>query len=252
MPFADGNVSGTVRVGETVRRSAGPWTPAVHAFLSHLRDHGFSGAPDALGMDATGREVLSFIPGETAPASLDGFDDDATLDAIARLYRSFHAAAQGFTPPPNAVWRVTVGAPTSGEIVCHNDLAPWNTVFAAGVPVALIDWDFATPAAVSWDIAYALWRWVPLYADDRYGPPSERARRIRLFCDAYGWDDPVSLLPIIAQRQRVLCDTLVTWGETGMPGFAQMLADGHREIIDRDIVYLAQHAPAIESALWDR
>lgn len=32
IPMGGGNVSsGVVRIGDTVRRPAGPWTPAVHA-----------------------------------------------------------------------------------------------------------------------------------------------------------------------------------------------------------------------------
>jgi hypothetical protein len=37
-----------VRAGGTVRRSAGPWTPNVHALLRHLRDRGFDKAPALL------------------------------------------------------------------------------------------------------------------------------------------------------------------------------------------------------------
>jgi hypothetical protein len=35
-----GNAGGAVRVGDTVRRTAGPWTPAVHALLAHLAGKG--------------------------------------------------------------------------------------------------------------------------------------------------------------------------------------------------------------------
>lgn len=36
-PLAGGNMAGEVRrVGTTVRRWAGPWTPAVHRLLRHL------------------------------------------------------------------------------------------------------------------------------------------------------------------------------------------------------------------------
>jgi aminoglycoside phosphotransferase (APT) family kinase protein len=45
-------------------------------------------------------------------------------------------------------------------------VGPHNTVYRGGRPVAFIDWDFAAPAPREWDIAYALWRFVPLY-DDR-------------------------------------------------------------------------------------
>ena len=46
-----GNLTGVVRIGETVRRAPGPWTPAVHALLRHLEYVGFTGSPRALGMD---------------------------------------------------------------------------------------------------------------------------------------------------------------------------------------------------------
>lgn len=35
-----GNVTTVVRVGDTVRRTAGPWTPAVHALLAWVRERG--------------------------------------------------------------------------------------------------------------------------------------------------------------------------------------------------------------------
>ena len=52
-----------VRVGDTVRRTAGPHTPAVHALLRHLEAKGFRGAPRALGFDDRGREILSYVDG---------------------------------------------------------------------------------------------------------------------------------------------------------------------------------------------
>lgn len=63
-PLPGGNVStGVMRIGSTVRRPAGPHTPAVRALLSYLHAAGFEGAPRPLGIDEDGREVLSFIPG---------------------------------------------------------------------------------------------------------------------------------------------------------------------------------------------
>ncbi len=239
--FADGNVSATVRVGDTVRRRAGPWTPAVHALLLHLEAVGFQGAPRVLGFDPKGRESLTFIPGETAPASLDGHESDETLVGAGRLLRRYHDAARGFQSPSEARWRFTVGAPTTGEVICHNDVAPWNVTFVDGLPSGLIDWDFAAPAPPVWDVAYALWRFVPLYPDERFGAPRERARRITLFCDAYGLDERDDLLDVVARRQRVLYDTVKTWGQAGVPGFVEMWRDGHGDMIERDMGYMERH-----------
>ena len=51
-PLRGGNVSArVVRVGDTVRRPAGPHTPAVHALLAHLHGARFRHAPRPLGID---------------------------------------------------------------------------------------------------------------------------------------------------------------------------------------------------------
>ena len=63
--LSGGNLGGAVRVGDTVRRRAGAWTPAVAELLRHLEAKGFSGAPRFLGIDTKGREMLSFLEGET-------------------------------------------------------------------------------------------------------------------------------------------------------------------------------------------
>lgn len=249
--FADGNVSAVVKVGDTVRREAGPWTPAVHALLRHLEASGFDGAPRPLGFDARGREIVSYINGVTAPASLLGYASDETLVAVAHLIRRYHDAVAQFRPPAEADWRFAIGAPRAGEVVCHNDLAPWNTVFRNGKPVAFIDWDFAAPGPRTWDLAYALWRFVPLYPDAAYGPPAERARRIVRFCDAYGFPDRSDLIEVIERRQRVLYDTLAFWGEAGVPGFVEMWRSGHGDGIRRDLAYLREHRAFLERVVTE-
>ena len=60
-----GNTGAAVRVGNTVRKSGGPWVASVHALLRHLSAQGFAGAPSPLGVDDLGRQVLSYIEGET-------------------------------------------------------------------------------------------------------------------------------------------------------------------------------------------
>ncbi len=74
--LSGGNMAGEVlRVGHTVRRRAGPWTPAVHELLRHLEQVDFQGAPRALGMDRHDREILSFIPGDVGqPRVVDDAD----------------------------------------------------------------------------------------------------------------------------------------------------------------------------------
>jgi hypothetical protein len=64
-PLAGNVAAAVVRSGDTVRK---PWTaatPAVHAFLRHLRDKRVPGVPEVLGRDERGRQVLGYVPGES-------------------------------------------------------------------------------------------------------------------------------------------------------------------------------------------
>ena len=137
-----GNVAGAVRIGHTVRRPTGSWTPAVHALLDHVPLRGLDGVPAALGIDARGREILTYLPGEVAGAEPV---PDALVEEMLRWMRRYHDAVADFVPPTDAVWRNTIGPPRPGEIVCHNDVAPYNVVTAAGHFVGVIDWDMAGP-----------------------------------------------------------------------------------------------------------
>lgn len=246
VPFSDGNVTGAVRVEDTVKRSTGPWTPAVHGLLRHLEATGFQGAPRLLGVDERGREVLSYIEGETSPDPRVSFASDEALAEVARLLRSYHDATTGFVPPPDARWRFEVGAPTEGDVICHNDVAPYNTIVREGRPVAFIDWDFAAPAPRVWDIAHALWRFVPFYDDETFGTPSDQARRMRVFCDAYGLLERQGLMDVIARRMWALHESIRCWAEAGDPVFVSMWREGHASGIPGNVAYLQRHRAEFE------
>ena len=84
-----GNAGGAVRVGDTVRRAGGPWTPSVHALLAHLSGRGFAGSPRPLGIDEQGREVLTFLAGETVGSGVaDGRPVGTWVDHRAQRRRS--------------------------------------------------------------------------------------------------------------------------------------------------------------------
>lgn len=185
-----------------VHRPTGPWTPTVHAFLCHLENAGFRGAPRVAGTDNEGREVLTFIEGDVLAAGSQWRPGMPTpwpswarteecLMAAGRLLRAFHDAAATFVPPEGAVWR-RYNAPALGvaEIVCHGDLGPHNTVYRDGLPVAFIDWDTIRPNDPLVEFGAAAWKYVPL-GDDAYfdvsdfGERPALARRMALFARAY-------------------------------------------------------------------
>ena len=224
----DGGLTEVERVGETVRRSTGHWTPTVHALLAHLGRIGFEGAPSPLGIDSEGREVLSFLTGG-GPSHADD-----ELARVAQLIRAFHDSTESFEVPPDAEWQFMVGAPKRGDVVCHNDLSPDNTIYGPDcTPRAFIDWDLAAPAPRIWDVAWAVYRFIPLYDDptcERLGYPiPARPARLRIFCDAYRLDPREELLATVSRRIRVLYDTARTWGEAGRPGWREVWHDTRGE-----------------------
>ncbi|WBB77890.1 phosphotransferase [Micromonospora sp. WMMD882] len=200
-----GNVtSGVVRVGDTVRRPAGPWTDSVDALLRHLHAAGFEAAPRPLGRDGQGRQVLEYVPGELGPES--GTYPPAELRAIGRMLAELHEATAGFVPPPGAVWNQVI-RPDREELVCHHDVAPWNLVRSPGRGWVLIDWDSAAPGSRLWDLAYAAQSMAGLRADR---PVAESAARLRAFVDGYGLDeaDRPALATMLGRRARAMYDLL--------------------------------------------
>jgi len=93
IPLIGGNVSTVSRLGDTVRRNAGPWTPAVHSLLNHLQRVGFTGSPRVLGMDDQGREVLSYLDGECGEYPLaPHWVTEEALVTVGTMLRMFHDA----------------------------------------------------------------------------------------------------------------------------------------------------------------
>jgi Phosphotransferase enzyme family len=249
-PLTGGNVtSGIVRVGDTVRRPAGPWTPAAHSLLAYLRSAGFRGAPEPLGLDEQGREVLRYIPGTVAWG--DGFEllrPGAGLVRAARLIRDFHDAVTGFVPPAGARWQVNIPADTD-EIIAHHDLAPWNLVI--GDQWAFIDWDMAAPGSRLWDLAWAVLGFVPLSANPQYQSPDADAR-LRVFVDAYGLDDEAQrrrLVMLLGPRARSMYQFLADQAARNIDPWAALWRQGHGDAWRDDADYIGARVERWEGAL---
>jgi Ser/Thr protein kinase RdoA (MazF antagonist) len=242
-PLSGGNMTGeVVRVGDTVRRPAGPWTPAVHALLTHLHAVGFRGAPRPLGMDERGREVLTYLPGVVPWPDLDLLGPEDGLRRVARLIRDLHDAVADFTPPPDARWQVLIPAEVpagSAGIIAHHDLAPWNLV-VRDERWAFIDWDVAAPGSREWDLAYAMRGFVPLTANPAYRR-DDAAARLGVFADAYGLSERqrTDLVPMLARRAAAMHDLLADGSARGVSPWARLWREGHGEAWRADAEYIA-------------
>ena len=171
--------AGVVRVGDTVRRPPKHATQLMREVLVHLERVGFVEAPRWLGFDEQGRDVLTWIEGDSfGDAERGGLHpylvdtqpcvrfSDVQVAAVMRLLRRYHDTF------------------AEDELVCHGDFGPWNLIWHDGLPVAMIDFDDACRGDRSRDVAYALRTFISFgLVDDA---PAELARRARAAVAAYG------------------------------------------------------------------
>jgi hypothetical protein len=242
LPLEGGNSGTVVRQGETVRRPSGPWTPLVQQFMSALRDRGLSFVPEPRGLDSQGREVIAFVQGSVPiyPMPQWVWSDDLLVDVGTKL-RELHDATFDMLLPMTG-WRRDPILPV--EVICHGDIAPYNTVCNDERVSAFIDWDYAIPAPRGWDFGYAAYRWVSLtapgHSDGSHQDLAEQKRRLDLFCSAYGDISAIDVvrwavvrLDDLAVRSRLLA-------VEGDPIFIATVAAGHADLYENDALWLRQ------------
>lgn len=213
-----------VRVGDTLRRPRHARSAYVDELLLYLSGAGFEGVPRPLGYDDRGRQILTFIEGEVPGGEGPYRLSDARIRSATTLIRAFHDA--------------TAASPLreQGEVVCHGDLGPHNTVFHGERAVAIIDFeDDVGPGRRVDDFAQAVWGFADL--TDEGVAVAEQARRTRLMCDAYGGITPAAVVNALTERfgrardhhraaglggAVVVFDDLLTW----MSRFGGQIAAG--------------------------
>ncbi len=201
-PLAGGNVNAVVRVGDTVRRTAGPWTPTVHALLAWVRAHGVDGVPAPLGIDAQGREMLGYLPGVIGEWHPRGWEwAPSVLRDAAGLLRAWHDASAGF-PRAGATWRLDAHEPA--EVICLNDCAPYNMVGGPDGLVGFIDVDMASPGPRVRDLAYLAYRLCPFAQDATPPADADPHARLEALLTAYGDGAPAPADVLAAIPPRLL------------------------------------------------
>ncbi len=241
-PLVGGHTAPVFRVGDTVRRVAGPWTPAVAALMTGLRSAGLQLVPAHLGLDDAGREVVAWVDGDvpTYPMPPWLWDDQVLVD-VARAARAVHDAAAGLDLPRTG-WRRPAVEPV--ETVCHGDLAPYNCAFDDGRLIGLIDWDHALPGPRLWDLGYLAYRFVSLTPPGHRdgapgsGPPSEQWRRVGLLCQAYGGVAPEDVVHWAAVRLEDLIAYSYAGAASGDAALQRTIDLGHVTLYEGDLEWV--------------
>ena len=227
VPLAGGFITEVVRVGDTVRRATTARTPWVHALLLHLHDAGFRAAPRPLGIDDRGREILTFLAGDTRRGAEP---DDAVLVDVMRAVRRLHDLTVDL-------------AGEDGECVIHGDLSPRNTVCDQGRFVALIDWDQARPGVRLFDVSRACWQFVD---PGPHSDPVAVARRWRLMADAYGLDDTSALVAEVLDRLAENADGIEAEAAAGSAPHRRLVELGAPATIRMVRGWVVEHRDALE------
>lgn len=245
-----GNVGGAVRIGSTVRRATGHWTPAVHALLRHLASVGLDSVPEVLGVDELGREVLTYQPGRVLDVDTETASVAALTSAMHWL-RRYHDAVDGFDL--EGPWRTTSGELAPGELICHNDFGPYNVALSSSATgervVGVFDWDMARPGTRLQDLAFAAWTWVPLA---RQMPPAAAAYRLSLMAAAYGDVSAVDILTGVVSRIESSIQGISDGQAAGDPGMVNLAKVGEPARMARTLEELRSRLPAIKQTLAAR
>lgn len=222
-----------------------PWlenSSAVQGYLGILRAAGVD-VPRPLGRDEAGRHVIEYVEGVSALDQLPLGHDE--LLRVGRLIRQIHDASENVDLPDTERWDVLMPV-ENPDLMCHNDLAPWNLIM--GERWVFIDWDAAGPSTRLWDLAYAAQSF-GLLIDGQ--PVDEAALRLRAVIDGYGADDALrkALPEAMAKRTAAMYDLLKSSNETGFQPWADMYLSGHGDHWRGAAEYVLQNQAIWEQAL---
>jgi tRNA A-37 threonylcarbamoyl transferase component Bud32 len=164
------------KIGNTVHREMGKNSDYVHQVLAFLKKQGYTFAPDYIGTDERGREIIEFIDGYTphgqeVPKATWSLE---TMTEIFQQIRKLHDLTAGTELAQDK------------DCVCHGDPSYANTVYRDGKAVAFIDWDLAHPGNRVEDVAYAIMQYLSIGEYISPNGPEERAELARKLADAYG------------------------------------------------------------------
>ena len=255
-PLHGGNqTGGVVRIGDTVRRPAQPWSPAIRALLDHLATAAPGIAPESLGVDSQGRDIVSFIAGDIGHYPLDAAmrSEDALVEA-ARLLRRYHDATTALVSRADLPWQYVDPDAARHEVICHSDVAPYNTVYRDGRPAALIDFDHAGPGPRLHDVAYAVYRFAPLASDascHHFGwkTPPDRVGRTRAFLNAYGPFASNGIVNVVERRIRAGRDDILHLAKTAPDRVRIHLEEDHVGSYNGDLEWIDAHREDLARAL---
>ena len=254
--FKKGNISEVIQVGNIVYRDIKPQSKSIHRLLLHLEKKGIQFCPRFLGLNDNNQEMLSFVEGETIEDYPEINEIQSKVMAVqmaVKMLREYHDATLDFERYPDDIWFLNYEGELQTEVICHNDFAPYNVTYKNNRPIGLIDFDTACPAPRIWDVAYAVYHFVPL-GMDIYNPDTNKYRRydqtldcserrllLSTFLDTYGIEDFSEVLENVIMRLQALVKLFDEECHKGNAAFVKMKEEGHQQLYLNEIEFITEN-----------
>lgn len=254
--YLDGGREGKIlKQGNRVYRPANPWTKEVHHFLKHLKMSGMENIPIPYGITENGEEMLSYVEGTAYnyPLPMVLRTNEAIQEA-AKLLKRYHEAGKSYITKLTGEEEWMLPSVEPIEVMCHGDFAPYNVTIIDGKPAGIIDFDTLHPGPFLWDIAYAVYRWVPFTSrenPDHYDGIEEQICKAKVFMDAYGTSlqERVELPDMMVKRLESLLVYMTAQAKDGNEDFEKNLEDGHGKLYKQDVQYIKENKRTLIQAL---
>ncbi|MFS1513730.1 aminoglycoside phosphotransferase family protein [Chengkuizengella sp. SCS-71B] len=244
-----GRIGKIHKIGETVVRPSNKWTKDIHCFLQFLHEEGVNFVPKPYGINEKEEEIISFMPGDVFNYPLpEKLLTDSMIVSSSKLLLEFHKYSEKYVTrlTNDEQWMLSETYPI--EVMCHGDFAPYNVTVENNEATGIIDFDTLHPGPKMWDIAYAIYRWVPF---DYHGNLKEQIRKSKLFLDTYGVDSESknSFVGVLIKRLKSLIDFMRFEASNGNKDFQLHIEEGHIELYLNDIGYLERNEEQITQGI---
>lgn len=215
---------GVVRIDDTVRRPLSEGWEFRHALLRHLETVAFPYAPRIVGVDERQREILTYLEGETMVGS------EVPLRDLGAMIAEFHAATAG------------TDLASGRDVVCHRDIAPWNTIHQNGRLVGMIDFDTAEPGDRLSDLAYAAWTFLNIGST----PTAVVAKSLQELTEGYGLVDRSGFAEAILRQQQRVLEWRQELTTTASDPTVREMSRARTVLIPQQIAWVEQHRQLID------
>lgn len=122
--------------------------------------------------------------------------------------------------------------------------------------MAFVDFDLASPAQPTWDVAHLAWQFVPL-ADDEgcalhgWTSPPDRPGRLRVLSDGYGLSeqDRIGFPELVARRMEATASGIEALAAEDVPAQRRWVEEGVLALVRADRDWVERHREVLREAL---